>query len=94
MADFDIERCTGREVLAVVLESHERELHALHFVERLPATTTATLAKTGAVVAGERLRFNCRCRSFAVFTDEAIRQDFGFNIETVYERLSKMGYVR
>lgn len=94
MVDFDIERCTAREVLAVVMESHERELHALHFVEWLPATKPSTLSKLGSVGAGNRLRFNCYCRSFSVFTDEAIRQDFGFNIETVYKRLSKMGYVR
>lgn len=79
MSKFDIAHCTGREVLAIVLESHERELHALHFVEKLPK---------------KRLRFNCYCRSFAVFTDEAIRQDFGYSSETLYNRIYNMGYVK
>ncbi len=82
MSKFSIKGCTAREVLEIVMESHERDLHALNFVEKLWS------------VNGNRLRFNCKCRSFAVFTDEAIRQDFGYSLDTLYERLGKMGYVR
>lgn len=80
--EFNIQHFTGREVLDVVLPVHQQELHALEKIERL---VHKDKSKTVLVI-------HCSCKSFSKFNNEAIVDDFGVSLDTLYEKLHMMGY--